>query len=128
MVDVADSKSAAGDSVPVRVRSPAPEKNPHLSTTSVGSFLLNPPYRVGEIIFDDEIPYGDEICLDGGWLDLISSAKQISSEFTRISSRLRDFIEISEDLRYNQLTNKNMLHTSLLQRKCDNNEIIIYDR
>ena len=27
MVDVADSKSAAGDSVPVRVRSPAP-KNP----------------------------------------------------------------------------------------------------
>ena len=60
--------------------------------------------------------------------DLISSAKQISSEFTRISSRLRDFIEISEDLRYNQLTNKNMLHTSLLQRKGDNNEIIIYDR
>ena len=59
---------------------------------------------------------------------LISSAKQISSEFTRISSRLRDFIEISEDLRYNQLTNKNMLHTSLLQKKGDNNEIIIYDR
>ena len=111
-----------------RVRSPAPEKNPHLSTTSVGSFQLNPPYRVGEIIFDDEIPYGDEIRLDGGWVDLISSAKQISSEFTRISSRLRDFIEISEDLRYNQLTNKNMLHTSLLQRKGDNNEIIIYDR
>lgn len=104
------------------------EKNPHLSTTSVGSFQLNPPYRVGEIIFDDEIPYGDEIRLDGGWVDLISSAKQISSEFTRISSRLRDFIEISEDLRYNQLTNKNMLHTSLLQRKDDNNEIIIYDR
>ena len=41
---------------------------------------------------------------------------------------LRDFIEISEDLRNNQLTNKNMLHTSLLQRKGDNNEIIIYDR
>jgi hypothetical protein len=60
--------------------------------------------------------------------DLISSAKQISSEFTRISSRLRDFIEISEDLRYNQLTNKNMLHTSLLQKNGDNNEIIIYDR
>jgi len=99
-----------------------------LSTTSVGSFQLNPPYRVGEIIFDDEISYGDEIRLDGGWVDLISSAKQISSEFTRISSRLRDFIEISEDLRYNQLTNKNMLHTSLLQRKGDNNEIIIYDR
>ena len=62
----------------VQVPSPAPEKNPHLSATSVGSFQLNPPYRVGEIIFDDEIR------LDGGWVDLISSAKQISSEFTRI--------------------------------------------
>ncbi|MBQ2445168.1 MAG: hypothetical protein II272_01875, partial [Oscillospiraceae bacterium] len=30
--------------------------------------------------FDDEIPFGDEIRLDGGWVDLISSAKQISSE------------------------------------------------
>lgn len=29
---------------------------------------------------DDEIPYGDEIRLDGGRVDLISSAKQISSE------------------------------------------------
>ena len=56
------------------------EKNPHLSTTSVGSFQLNPPFRVGEIIFDGEIPCGDEIRLDGGWVDLISSAKQISSE------------------------------------------------
>ena len=35
---------------------------------------------MGEIISDDEIPYGDEIRLDGGWVDLISSAKQISSE------------------------------------------------
>ena len=128
MADIADLKSAGSNTVPVRVRSAAPEKNPHLSTTSVGSFQLNPPYRVGEIIFDDEIPYGDEIRLDGGWVDLISSAKQISSEFTRISSRLRDFIEISGDLRYHQLTNKNMLHTSLLQRNGDNNEIIIYDR
>ena len=42
--------------------------------TSVGSFQLNPPYRVGEIIFDDEIPYGDEIRLDGGRVDFISSA------------------------------------------------------
>ena len=33
----------------------------------------NPPLRVGEIIFDDEIPCGDEIRLDGGWVDLISS-------------------------------------------------------
>jgi len=48
---------------------------------------------VGEIIFDDEIPFGDEIRLDAGWVDLISSAKQISSlhrqEFHRA---LRDFI------------------------------------
>ncbi len=43
------------------------------------SFQLNPPCRVGEIISDDEIPCGDEIRLDGGWVDLISSAKQISS-------------------------------------------------
>jgi len=41
---------------------------------------------VGEIIFDDEIPYGDEIRLDGGRVDFISSAKQISSE------RSEDFI------------------------------------
>ena len=37
MVDVADSKSAASDGVPVRVRSPAP-KNP--DPTGVGIFLL----------------------------------------------------------------------------------------
>jgi hypothetical protein len=34
---------------------------------------LNPPLRVGEIIFDDEIPHGNEIRLDGEWVDLISS-------------------------------------------------------
>ena len=33
-----------------------------------------------EIIFDDEIPFRDEICLNGGRVDLISSVKQISSE------------------------------------------------
>ena len=64
----------------VRVTFPAPEKKPHLSTTSVVSFQLNPPFQVGEIIFDGEIPCGDEIRLDGGWVDLISSAMQISSE------------------------------------------------
>ena len=75
----------------VRVRFPssAPEKNPQLSTTTVGSFQLNPPFRMGEIISDDEIPYGDEIRLDGGWVDLISSAKQISSE------RSEDFIALA---------------------------------
>ena len=55
---------------------------------------LNPPYRVGEIIFDDEIPYGDEIRLDGGWVDLISSAL---ADFIRVllgfHRALRDFIE-----------------------------------
>ena len=42
-------------------------------------FQLNPPCRVGEIIFDDEIPFGGEIRLDGGWVDLISSTQWISS-------------------------------------------------
>jgi len=35
---------------------------------------------MGEIIFDEEIPCVDEIRLNAGWVDLISSAKQISSE------------------------------------------------
>ncbi|MBR3919420.1 MAG: hypothetical protein IKJ59_11900 [Clostridia bacterium] len=74
------------------------KETPFVYQTNGVSFQLNPPFRMGEIIFDDEIPCGDEIRLDGGWVDLISSAKQISSEFTRISSRLRDFIEISDDL------------------------------
>ena len=41
---------------------------------------------MGEIIFDDEIPYGDEIRLNGGWVDFISSA---SADFIRACS---DFI------------------------------------
>ena len=53
---------------------------PFAYQTIGASFQLNPPFRVGEIIFDGEIPCGDEIRLDGGWVDLISSAKQISSE------------------------------------------------
>jgi len=32
---------------------------------------------VGEIVVNDEIPYGDEIRLDGGWVDLISSEAQL---------------------------------------------------
>ena len=48
------------------------------------SFQRNPPFRVGEIIFDDEIPYGDEIRLDGGRVDFISSAKQISLKYLLI--------------------------------------------
>ena len=31
------------------------------------------------MLFDDKIPFGDEIRLNAGWVDLISSAKQISS-------------------------------------------------
>ena len=38
-----------------------------------GSFQRNPHCSVGEIIFDDEIPCGDEIRLDARWVDLISS-------------------------------------------------------
>ena len=63
----------------------ARKETPFVQTKGV-SFQLNPPCRVGEIIFDDEIPYRDEIRLNGGWVDLISSAKQISSE------RSEDFI------------------------------------
>ena len=37
----------------------------------VSAFQRNPPFRVGEIIFDDEIPFGDEIRLDGGRVDFI---------------------------------------------------------
>ena len=43
---------------------------------------------MGEIIFDDEIPYGDEIRLNGGWVDFISSA---SADFIRACS---DFIAL----------------------------------
>ena len=49
---------------------------------------------MGETISDDEIPYGDEIRLDGGWVDLISSAL---ADFIRVllgfHRALRDFIE-----------------------------------
>ena len=49
---------------------------------------------MGEIISDDEIPYGDEIRLDGGWVDLISSAL---ADFIRallgFHRAPRDFIE-----------------------------------
>ena len=49
---------------------------------------------MGEIISDDEIPCGDEIRLDGGWVDLISSAL---ADFIRVllgfHRALRDFIE-----------------------------------
>ena len=60
----------------VRIHHPPPEKD---DCESNRLFQLNPPFRVGEIIFDDEIPFGDEIRLDAGWVDLISSAQQISS-------------------------------------------------
>ena len=50
---------------------------------------------MGKIIFDDEISCGDEIHLDGGWVDLISSAKQISSK-----QRLDFIVSISERFHY----------------------------
>ena len=60
----------------------------------VSAFQRNPPFRVGEIIFDDEIPCGDEIRLDGGRMDFISSAL---ADFIRampgFHRALRDFIE-----------------------------------
>ena len=50
---------------------------------------------MGEIIFDGEIPYGDEIRLDGGMVDLISSVKQISSvqRTDFIVNKVNDFIK-----------------------------------
>jgi len=57
---------------------------------------------VGEIIFNGEIPCGDEIRLDGGWVDLISSAL---ADFIRVllgfHRALRDFIENYWNLWYN---------------------------
>ena len=40
MVDVVDSKSTAGDSVPVRGRSPAPHSHPDFDRVGVGFFFL----------------------------------------------------------------------------------------
>ena len=60
----------------------ARKETPFVYQTNGVSFQLNPPFRMGEIISDDEIPYGDEIRLDGGWVDLISSA---SADFIRAS-------------------------------------------
>ena len=40
LVDVVDSKSTAGDSVPVRVRSPAPHSHPDFDRVGVGFFFL----------------------------------------------------------------------------------------
>ena len=45
---------------------------------------------VDEIICDDEIPFGDEIRLDAGWVDFISSEAQPKiSSAQQISSLLR---------------------------------------
>ena len=55
------------------------ENKKALAKASAFLFLIKSTLGVGEIIFDDEIPCGDEIRLDGGRVDLISSAKQISS-------------------------------------------------
>ena len=52
---------------------------------------------MGEIIFDDEIPCGDEIRFDGGWVDLISSEAK-----PKISSALADFILASARISFLQ--------------------------
>ena len=63
-------------------------------STIVDGFLqLNPPYRVGEIIFDGEIPCGGEIRLDAGRVDLISSEAKpkispVSADFTLAQARI----------------------------------------
>ncbi len=74
------------------------------------SFQLNPPCRVGEIIFDDEIPFGDEIRLDGGWVDLISSAKQISSERSEDADDIQGYalIYLRKCAMINSQINKNL--------------------
>jgi hypothetical protein len=48
---------------------------------------------VGEICYADEIPCGDEIRLDGGWVDLISSKppawiSSASADFILASARI----------------------------------------
>ena len=54
LVDVVDSKSTAGDSVPVRVRSPAPEKSK--SQDLLFSFNMHSLSRKGDLM---EIVYQD---------------------------------------------------------------------
>ena len=56
LADARDLKSLDGDIVPVRTRSPAPEKNPHLSTTSVGSFQRNKSLA-GFVKFASQVKY-----------------------------------------------------------------------
>ena len=55
---------------------------------------------MGEIIFDDEIPFGDEIRLDAGWVDLISSER--SEDFICVSRfhpcESKDFISLVNQL------------------------------
>ena len=55
---------------------------------------------MGEIIFDDEIPIGDEIRLDAGWVDLISSER--SEDFICVSRfhpcESKDFISLVNQL------------------------------
>ncbi len=63
--------------IPVlRVGGSSPFRRAMKTSLPIGNevFQLNPPFRVGEIVFDDEITFSDEIRLDGGRVDLISSA------------------------------------------------------
>ena len=72
LADEADSKSVGSDTVRVRPPPPAPEKP---TSFDLSVFQLNPPLRVGEIVFDDEIQLRwMKFAVSGEWVDLISSA------------------------------------------------------
>ncbi len=66
---------------PRQVNQKATDSNRNLS------FSTKSTIWVGEIVFDEEIPFGDEIRHDGGWVDLISSESK-----PKISSASADLI------------------------------------
>ena len=71
LVDVVDSKSTAGDSVPVRVRSPAPSKT--LSCQSREGFtMISVPVRTGDIPCGYDICSADDIRFAYDGTDIIS--------------------------------------------------------
>ena len=59
------------DEVPSSNLGSSSRKKPNAN--ALGFFQRNPPLRVDEIVSDDEIYFVDEIRLDGGWVDFISS-------------------------------------------------------
>ena len=85
MVDVVDSKSTAGDSVPVRVRSPAPCKKPLLSARQKRFFtMISVPCGTGDIPCGYDICFADDIRFAYAGTDIISYG------ISRISYRVSD--------------------------------------